>query len=298
VDKATEHTLAASPCSGSCPLHPMNLHGLIHSWVGHCTVISCCIMAVKARTAFRLLPVVDMAKGFPRPYTSGTLSFIPIRKLDRCPIHLSKETYSGMRTFIRSSTTTPTAPEEDDNVADNHGTYSKTLSSSWNIPGLRQEVQRQILRCHKKIAKVSDRIQSSQATIHHLRTHPNVTLEELEACPNIQLYESESKLLQHRLGLLNQLHLQLQTIKMSKNITTLPLDMATLALELQCEDEPPSRSLRGPKKEKGPKAHSVPRRKPYKCYYTVNQTEIRVRWTVSPTGFFFFFNPLYTTLSP
>ena len=165
----------------------------------------------------------------------------------------------------------------EDELLDEEDQYSKTVSSTWNIPGLKAEVNRQILRSHKKISKVASRVQNAQTTIQYLRSHDNVTQEELEACPNVLVYENELKELQERLEKLNQLDRELQIYK-NHSQETLPQSLVNLAIELECRDEPPSRSMRGQtKKEKGPKAHEVKRRKPYKRYYTVNKTEIRVR---------------------
>jgi len=161
--------------------------------------------------------------------------------------------------------------------------YNKTISSTWNIPGLKAEVQRQIIRCHKKISKASNRVQMAQTTIHHLRTHPNVTQEELEACPNIVPYEDELVHLQKRLQKFNQLNESLQNVQISKHSKQeeemlLPVDIAQVVIDLQCKDTPPTRPNRpSTKKEKGPSVHEVQRRRPYKRYYTFNQVEIRVR---------------------
>jgi hypothetical protein len=107
-------------------------------------------------------------------------------------------------------------------------------------------------------------------------TDPNsqAPLEDLENCPNVDLLETELKEQQTRLQALNQLDEQLQSIKKKEII--LPLEIATLALHLGLDDQPPPRPARGPPKPKGPSGGSVGSRKPYRCYYSMDQTEIRV----------------------
>ena len=45
----------------------------------------------------------------------------------------------------------------------------KDTSSTWNLPGLKKEVQRLVLRCHKKLGKASQRLQQAQATVEELK---------------------------------------------------------------------------------------------------------------------------------
>ena len=231
---------------------------------------------------------------FPSPYRKGIIS-----NLQRIPygssIHKSfyyKKPHGVFRPSISQLwASSPGVDNEEDLTIDGEkDVYSKTISSTWNIPGLKAEVNRQLLRCHKKISKASNRIETAQTTIQYLQTHPNVTQEELEACPNIVLFERELQELQQRLEKLNQLDgaLQLYVAK-NKSQEILPLALAQLVIELECKDEPPSKPLRGPKKEKGPAAHEVQRRKPYKRYYTLNKTEIRVR-RFTYSIFFTFYN--------
>jgi hypothetical protein len=102
----------------------------------------------------------------------------------------------------------------------------------------------------------------------------NTSLEELESCPDVELLELELKELQSRLKDLNTLEEQLQGIK--KKSTVLPEDTAALALDLGVDDKPPARPQRGPPKPKGPSGGSSQSRKPYRCYYSFNNIEIRV----------------------
>ena len=154
-------------------------------------------------------------------------------------------------------------------------TGNKTLDSTWNIPGLKKEVQRIILRCHKKIGRANERLDKARQTVAVLTSPTSqASLEELENCPNVELLEVELKELQGRLKGLNLLEEELQTIK--KKETTLPVDLATVALDLGVDDKPPPRPPRGAPKPKGPSGGSVGPRKPYRCYYSVDKTEIRV----------------------
>ncbi|GKY98682.1 hypothetical protein MPSEU_000824500 [Mayamaea pseudoterrestris] len=150
---------------------------------------------------------------------------------------------------------------------------SKSTDSIWNVAGLKKEVQRLILRCHKKIGKANERYEKARATVQAL-TDPSssASLEELENCPNVQLLEEELTELQSRLKGLNLLAEQLHTMKNKETI--LPLDVATLAISLGVDDQPPTPPPRGAPKPKGPRLE-VPR-KPYRCYYAADGTEIRV----------------------
>jgi len=150
----------------------------------------------------------------------------------------------------------------------------KTLDSTWNIPGLKKEVTRFILRSHKKIAKASTRLTNAQKFVEKLTSddYAAATVEELESCPNIDALEFELKELRTRLQKLNELEHLLNSE--TKKQAVLSKQAASLALELGVNDEPPKRPLRGPKKKKGPRQETP--RKPYKRYYTINKTEIRV----------------------
>ena len=150
----------------------------------------------------------------------------------------------------------------------------KTIDSTWNIPGLKKEVTRFILRSHKKIQKASTRLTSAQEQVEKLTSDDyTATMEELETCPNIDALEFELKEMRERLQKLNELERLLSSETKKQAVLSEPA--ASLALELGVNDEPPKRPPRGPKKKKGPR-QEAPRR-PYKRYYTINKTEIRVR---------------------
>ena len=154
-------------------------------------------------------------------------------------------------------------------------TINKTVESVWDIPGLKKEVGRQILRGHKKVAKANTKLTNAMAQVEELRTDPNATLEQLERCPNIDAIELEMQELRDRLGKLNDLEGQLSSIKSKKKATVLPETTAQLAIELGVNDAPPPRPERGPKKAKGP-SQLPSTRLPYRRFYTENKTEIRV----------------------
>jgi hypothetical protein len=130
------------------------------------------------------------------------------------------------------------------------------------------------VRSHKKVGKAHQRLQTATAEVERLTSGPDVTLEELEQCPNLEGLEADVQELQNRLTKLNQLEVLLQDFKGKKVV--LPEHIAELALELQVQDEPPQQAERPAKKEKGPRNMNS-FRLPYRRYYTANRTEIRVR---------------------
>jgi len=149
----------------------------------------------------------------------------------------------------------------------------KNIGSTWNIPELKKETARLVLRCHKKINKASERLAGANKVVEELRKNPNPTLEQMEACPDMRSMENDLDELKQRLGKLMHLEEQLKSVK-SGNSIILPEDIASMALELGVNDSPPKQQERGAKKAKGPKI--VEPRKPYFSYYSENNTEIRV----------------------
>merc|ERR1719223_461438 len=111
---------------------------------------------------------------------------------------------------------------------DNNVDPPKDLDSAWNIPGLKKEAARLTLRCHKKIGKASERLNKAMVEVEEIRTDPNATLEQLEACPNINALENDLNELRKRLSKLNSLEEKLQYVK-GKGSAVLPSDIATLA---------------------------------------------------------------------
>ena len=149
------------------------------------------------------------------------------------------------------------------------------MESSWNVPSLKKETTRLTVRCHKKIGKASQRLRKAQEQVERLTSSPDVTMEELEKCPNIDELEADLSNLQQRLKKLNKLEVLLLDVKGSKKPVILPEHVASLAIELEVSDEGPVRKERAPKKNKGPKKMQA-FRLPYRRFYTVNKTEIRV----------------------
>jgi len=151
---------------------------------------------------------------------------------------------------------------------------------TWNIPELKKEASRLTLRCHKKIGKASTRLAKANEQVEEIRTNPDATLEELESCPNITVFEKELEDLRCRLEGLNLLEEKLQKVKGSKGKeVVLPDDVLDLVMELEVNDAPPQRQQRPKKKKKGPR--SVAPRLPYFRYYTKCNTEIRVSISIS-----------------
>jgi hypothetical protein len=150
----------------------------------------------------------------------------------------------------------------------------KSVDSKWNVGGLKKEVSRLTVGCHKKIGKANQRLRKANEEVDRLTSDPDVSMEELEKCPNVEGMESDLEEWKARLTQLNKLEVLLQEVK-GKN-TVLPEHVAELALELEVSDETPQRQARAPKKEKGPRNMTAFRR-PYRRFYTVNKTEIRVR---------------------
>merc|ERR1712194_20886 len=158
--------------------------------------------------------------------------------------------------------------EESDNTNNN----TKTITSTWDIKGLKKENQRVILRCVKKIQKASIRLRNAQEQIEKLLEDGDTTLEELESSPPSENYKIDLELLQSRLKKLNILEEGLMKIKKKKDV--LPQELAILAIELEVNDIPFVQPVRTAKK-KNKQTNTGPR-KPYKRYYTTDGTEIRV----------------------
>lgn len=157
------------------------------------------------------------------------------------------------------------AIEEDEELAG--------INSTWDLGGLRKEVSRLTVRCHKKTGKANERLRKAQQEVERLTGDDDVTMEELEKCPNLDEMEAQVGELRTRLTQLNELEAMLSDIKGKK--TVLPERIVKLVSTLEVNDEPPQRQPRGPKKKKGPKNMSAIRL-PYRRFYTMNKTEIRV----------------------
>ena len=158
-------------------------------------------------------------------------------------------------------------------AVDQETNTSKTIESTWNIPGLKREVSRQVLRTHKKVGKANERLRNARETVERLAKDDTATLEELEECPDVQSFELELNELQSRLQGLNQLEDYLQSVKKKSGLLT--KEMASLALDLGVNDEPPPRPERGHGRKKGPREQAKARL-PYRRYYSFHNIEIRV----------------------
>jgi hypothetical protein len=152
--------------------------------------------------------------------------------------------------------------------------YAKTIESEWSVPGLKKEVGRLVLRCHKKVGKASQRLFKAKATYDQLNSNDSASLEELEQCPDLDALEYELTELQSRLRQLNTLEENLKSIK-AKSDAILPEDVASLAVDLGVDDQPAAPKPRGVTKPKGPRV-SEAHRLPYRRYYSFGGVEIRV----------------------
>lgn len=161
-----------------------------------------------------------------------------------------------------------TAVDEDE-ALDN----AKTMDSVWNIPGLKKEVARLVMRSHKKLGKTNIKLTKATALVDKLTSDPDATMEQLERCPNVDAIALELQELRERLTKLNQLEELLASEKKKSGV--LPEPIATLALGLGVSDAPPPKQERGPQKVKGPREASS-KRVPYRRYYAGDKTEIRV----------------------
>jgi predicted ribosome quality control (RQC) complex YloA/Tae2 family protein len=162
---------------------------------------------------------------------------------------------------------------ETDDLTQQQQEQTFDLDRTWNLGGLRKEVSRLTVRCHKKIGKASQRLLKAQEEVNRLTSTEDVSMEDLESCPNVEEISAQVDELQNRLKQLNRLEVLLQDIK-GKRIV-LPEHIAQLAFDLQVDDEPPKVQEGGQKKQKGPK-NMASFRRPYRRYYTKNKTEIRV----------------------
>jgi hypothetical protein len=170
------------------------------------------------------------------------------------------------------------ATTTDDNDSSSTTETTNTEERTWNLGGLQKEVSRLTVRSHKKIGKARQRLDKANQEVERLTSDPNVSLEELEECPNVEALEADLEELQTRLKNLNKLEVLLSDVKGKGKNVVLPDHVADLAIQLEINDEPPKADAKVTKKEKGPRnMHSF--RLPYRRFYTKNKTEIRVRRT-------------------
>jgi len=193
-------------------------------------------------------------------------------------VHTSASDNSDTNPSSRNiSTTTST----DRGVSSSSGPSSpiaKSISSTWNLPGLLKETNRCISRCYKKIDKVNARYTK---VLQHDGSNTSSTATSTSAEEAIIL--EEMKYLRKRLADLHQLLEYLLQINDSTTQQTilLPEHIASLALQLEINDTPPPRPPKPNSVIKAAPENAVTNsstgpRKPYRRYYTENKTEIRV----------------------
>lgn len=149
----------------------------------------------------------------------------------------------------------------------------KSIDEPWDVGMLKRETLRLVHRCHKKLGKAHEKVRNAEAHVSKLTNNPDVTLEELESCPDVDAFQLELSLLQERLRGLNELETALQPLK--NKLMVLPSHIAQLALQWGVRDQPPMKPPRGPGKAKGPRERPTSRL-PYRRYYSKNGVEIRV----------------------
>lgn len=207
---------------------------------------------------------------------SGTVAaFSRAVSIPRCAPFLARRPTFGPGTGVRLTTRRPffkvfMSAVEDDETAWNE----KTVDSTWNVTGLKKEVQRLILRCHKKIGKSSQRVSQAQMQLDQLMADKNASLSDLEKCPDVDALTVELDEFRARLHKLNVLEQALAAEKKGTH-RTLSAEVVELVRELGVNDEPPVPQPRPLKKQKGPRV-TESSRKPYRRYFSAQQVEIRV----------------------
>ena len=193
----------------------------------------------------------------------------------------------------------------DDSSSSSNNNNSVNNRTSFDIPALKKEAMRLILRTHKKIGTVSTRIRSAEERYDDLREGrvlDEKLLQQMEQSPSIEQYKVELTNLQSRLQKLNWLDEHLHRLKSKKQATVEELQSSSsldgvrivqLINELEINDNAETLRLqkidmdinnKRAKAEKDAiakeKAQGVQQqqggRLPYRRYYTEQRTEIRV----------------------
>ena len=162
--------------------------------------------------------------------------------------------------------------------SDSESTYTKTEESTFDVVALRKETDRLILRCHKKVVKANTRYNNAVRIMKELLEKDDATMEELDTCPNVDALESDLNSLNERLKQLRIVEERLSTSSEDipkKGTIVLPKDLITLVLDLEINDFPPPRNPSVKKKTKQAN-NGGGKRLPYRRYYTLDKTEIRV----------------------
>jgi hypothetical protein len=217
------------------------------------------------------------------------------------PLQFAPFHHHRPRAFSPFSSMMMSMSMEDDNnndaeeVEDDGLMTQKTIHSEWNIKGLKAQVNRLIVRSHKKIGKASARVEEQKArqqqllldssSIANYNSNNNMQSSKLFEYPSPadkrKEFERDLEELQLQLQRLNLLNELLAKVPSSsgKNagVVVLPLESARLAIDLGVDDKPPAQQSRGPGKAKGPRI-TPKTRLPYRRYYSQqDNTEIRVR---------------------
>ena len=177
--------------------------------------------------------------------------------------------FSTMESHHANATTTKNLPSSGSDGEDEP--TEKTLTSSWNVGGLKREMKRRLARAQKKFDQITSRLEQCKAQKTKKPTgndNPNLDVEILEA----ELEHAGAKVLEI---------LQFELLMITHLRNDDPLDMvlpepvAERALALNMTDHPPKRPPRGGPKPKGPRKME-PTRKPYRTYTSIDNIEIRV----------------------
>jgi hypothetical protein len=181
----------------------------------------------------------------------------------------------------QNSTTTTTTTSQGQSQAQGEGIIAtesddegerseKTLTSVWNVPGLKDETYRRLHRAMKRVDQLTSRIEryKAQPNKPRVNSNPHLDLHIVEA----ELVHASAQLREIRrfeLLLMTQLHSK------GRLEMVLPEQLAERALALNMTDHPPHRPPRGEPKAKGPR--QMPKiRKPYRKYISIDNIEIRV----------------------
>jgi NFACT protein RNA binding domain len=164
-----------------------------------------------------------------------------------------------------SSKAVPTTDSDDEGEA-----TEKTLTSMWNVQGLKKETYRRLDRAQKKFDQLTSRIE---------RYKPLANKTRVTSDPHLDKHVVEAELI-HASKQLREIRrfemLLLTQLRSNGRLDmVLPEQLAERALALNMTDHPPNRPPRGEPKPKGPR-RMQPTRKPYRAYTSIDNIEIRV----------------------
>jgi len=147
----------------------------------------------------------------------------------------------------------------------------QALGKQWNLKGLKQEVTRRHQRIFKKLGKAYEKLAAADAKYAEVSRNASPSMEELEQCPNPELYHVEIAELKAQLESVTSLDELLKGIKTSTDARF--REVLDVVVRLNLSDEPPTKQERGSKKIK--QAPSGPR-EPFFAYRSLDGIEIRV----------------------